>query len=372
MRSEIKSLTGLRGIAACWVMIGHYFGRFSGGGMLHTVVTHMYVAVDLFMILSGFVLAMTYQQRFSVITLQEYGRFLWQRLARLFPLYALVVAGCLLMMEFGIGLNMCDLSPLGIALNFLMMQAWYWPDDSLTGTGWSLSIEWGANLLFPLFVLVLLRASPRRAAVVAMAAVLALGWQALAGGQGGDGQPFTGAIDWYYVPDSLVRCLTEFMLGIYCWRLRARALSLGRTPVLLAASGGIVVCSAFPMFDVVFVLLCCCLVIGLSYQQSWLVHLFGSAIPRWLGQISFSIYLLHLPLLPIRGLLIEWLTGRHIVDAYQVETPTEGVLCAVAVLLLATLSFHGFERPMQRWMRGAFTRPARLSPAPAEGVSPAA
>jgi len=112
MRSEIKSLTGLRGIAACWVMIGHYFGRFPGNAMVHTVVSHMYVAVDLFMILSGFVLAMTYEDRFSpAITAREYIRFVQARVARLFPLYALVTAICLLMMEFDVGLNMCRPQP---------------------------------------------------------------------------------------------------------------------------------------------------------------------------------------------------------------------------------------------------------------------
>lgn len=359
MRSEIKSLTGLRGIAACWVMIGHYFGRFPGNAMVHTVVSHMYVAVDLFMILSGFVLAMTYEDRFSpAITAREYIRFVQARVARLFPLYALVTAICLLMMEFDVGLNMCDLSLPGIAANFLMVQAWWWPDDSLTGTGWSLSIEWGANLLFPVFVLLLLRASNNRAAIVAAVALVGLAWLSLSQGQLGEDLPLTGAIDWYYVPNSLIRCGTEFALGMYCWRLRSRAVwtrSLGRTNLLLAVLAGVLVTTAMPSLDVAFVILSGCLVVGLSFEQSWLARCLGSAVPRWLGLISFSIYLLHLPLLPLKGLLVQLVTGVRPPDSYEVETVFQGVLCMVVVLGLSTLSFYSFEKPMQRRLRRLFT-----------------
>lgn len=365
MRSEIKSLTGLRGLAACWVMAGHYLGESSGLPVVRTVISHMYVAVDLFMILSGFVLAMTYEDRFKPgITAAVYVQFVHHRLARLFPLYALVTAVCLVMMRFGIGDNCSDQTLPGIVANFLMVQAWWWPDDSISGTGWSLSIEWGANLLFPMFVMAVLHASPRRAALVAAAAALCLVLLAVVQGQTTETDMVTGAINWYRVPNSLIRCITEFMIGMYCWRIRLHARWLGHSAALLPVLGGILVCTLVPALDVLFVLLCCCLVIGFSFQRSAVAAAFGSALPRWLGMISFSIYLWHLPLLPVRAVLVAWITGGPIGDQYQVPSAGQAIVCMILVLGLSTLSFYYIEKPMQRLLRRGIAAPLPAVPAP--------
>ncbi len=363
MRSEIRSLTGLRGLAACWVMVGHYMGELPMSPLLHTLISHMYVAVDLFMILSGFVLAMTYEARFAApFSASVYAQFLQHRLARLWPLYALVTLGCLLLMEAGIGDNCSTRTPLAIALNFLMMQAWWWPDDSISGTGWTLSIEWGVNLLFPLFVMLLLHASKPRAMLVMAAALVVLITDALLQGQTAYAKPMPGGINWYYAPDSLIRCTVEFMLGIYLWRLRVRAEAmrfLGRDATQALLLGLMAICTAFPALDLLFVGLAGALVVGCSYQESRLSGWFGAALPRWLGAISFSVYLLHLMVLPLRAVVEGWWTGIAPVDFFFISSPTEAMMCIAIVLGLSTLSYRGIERPMQRWLRGL--DPARIA-----------
>ena len=111
----------------------------------------------------------------------------------------------------------------------------------------------------------------------------------------------------------------------------------------------------FPLFALLFVLLACCLLIGFSFEQSWLTSCFGSPVPRWLGLISFSIYLLHLPLLPLKGVLIQAFTGTRPVNAYEVASISEGLICMVVVLGLSTLSYLYVEKPMQRRLRSAFS-----------------
>jgi len=60
-RGEIRALTGLRGIAALWVMAGHYrASQIPTGGLVQRALDHKGLAVDLFLMLSGFVLAMAY------------------------------------------------------------------------------------------------------------------------------------------------------------------------------------------------------------------------------------------------------------------------------------------------------------------------
>ncbi len=364
MRSEIRSLTGLRGIAACWVMIGHYgLDRWSNYGLIRTFGSHSYIAVDLFMVLSGFVLAMTYEGRFVPLAwTREYGRFLQHRLTRIFPLYALTTAACLLFLWIDEGLNNCDHCALAVAANSLMVQGWWWPIDSFNGPAWSISVEWALNLLFPLFVLVLLRSPTRHAALAAGGAALCLTGLGLLQGQINHGQEMIGALNWYLPPNSLLRCAPEFMLGLYCWRLRAHAVWtqwLGRTPVLLAILGGILVITVVPSLDVVFVLLCCCLMLGFSYERSWVADWFGGPVLHWLGMISFSIYLWHITLLPIRALFIWLLTGSRVGGFSPVATATEAALCVTAALGVSAVSYYRFEKPTQRWLRQLF-EPRRL------------
>ena len=337
----------------------------------HTLISHMYVAVDLFMILSGFVLAMTYESRFATpFNATVYAQFLQHRIARLWPLYALVTLCCLLLMTAGIGDNCSTRTPLAIALNFLMMQAWWWPDDSISGTGWTLSIEWGVNLLFPLFVVLLLHSSRLRAALVIGAALGLLIVDALMHGQTAYAKAIPGGIDWYYVPDSLIRCTVEFMLGITLWRLRSRVEAMrflgqdGSQALLLALMA---ITIAVPALDLVFVGLAGLLVMGFSYRTSRIAGWFGAPLLRWLGTISFSVYLLHLMVLPLRAVVEGWWTGIAPVDFFFVTSPTEAMICMAIVLGISTLSYHHIERPAQRWIRRLALVPA-VAPEPARSV----
>ena len=333
-------------------MIGHYFGEQPGPELFHAISGHMYLAVDFFMLLSGFVLALTYEGRFSPhITLPAYGRFLWNRIARLFPLYLVVTSFCLIMMSLGIGDNCSTRTLPAIILNYVMAQSWWWPDDSISGTGWSLSIEWGLNLLFPLFVVALLHARLRWAMLIAGAGVVALALQAVFDGQISSDQTMLGAIDWYYAPQSLLRCASEFGLGVLLWRVRPHLAWLSGNRVQIMLLAAMLPGLLMPQLDVMFVLLAGLLMVGCSFEISGVARWLGGRVPHWLGAISFSIYLLHLPILPLRALLAGWITDVPVVDYYVIDSLPQGLACMAVVLALSTLSFHHLERPAQRWLK---------------------
>lgn len=363
MRSEIRSLTGLRGVASCWVMVGHYLGGLAMAPWAHLLVSHMYLAVDLFLVLSGFVLAMTYEGRFAEgAGWGAYGAFLWHRVARLYPLYAVVTAVCWGLMSLGVGENCSTRDALGVLANFLMVQAWWWPDDSISGTGWTLSVEWGVNILFPLFVLLVLRGRFWWGWVGG--AVLVLAAFAVLRGQTAGAVPVSGGMDWYYAPDSLVRCGVEFMLGVALWRVRSRmawAAVLGRGDVLACVLVAMAAMVFVPALDLGFVLLGAVLVLGLSYQRSAVALWLGSAVPRWLGTISFSIYLLHLPVLPLRAVLAGWWTGVSPGDFYAVGGVWQAVLCMAVVLGVSAASLRWLEVPARRWLLGWGRRGERVA-----------
>ena len=224
MRSEIRSLTGLRGLAALWVMIGHYIGDGPASQTVRDVVEHMYLAVDIFMVLSGFVLARSHDGDFQVpATVRQAVRFVLRRIARIYPIYLLSSFVCALLVVTGIDVwGSPVLSAPMILTNLAMAQSWGGPYDGLNAVSWSISTEWAANLLFPVFGVLFMRGSLRRSGYAALATVLGLVMfaAAMSGGTAPDDPPMFGALTWYSYPGSMVRCVTEFMLGMYCWRVR--------------------------------------------------------------------------------------------------------------------------------------------------------
>ena len=79
---ELKPLTSIRGLAAIWVVFFHYNRTFELSQM-------GYLGVDLFFILSGFIISYVYMDKFSSSELvsKNIKRFLALRLARIYPLH---------------------------------------------------------------------------------------------------------------------------------------------------------------------------------------------------------------------------------------------------------------------------------------------
>ena len=95
-KPEIRALTGVRGMAACLVAIYHFSPtKDMAPGPLHNSVGRGYLWVDLFFVLSGFVIALNYGHLFaSGFSRTAFATFLTRRVARIYPLYlAVLVAG---------------------------------------------------------------------------------------------------------------------------------------------------------------------------------------------------------------------------------------------------------------------------------------
>ena len=345
-RGEIRNLTGLRGLAAVIVMYYHFIlglhvRHFPG----QPFFAHGYLCVDLFFVLSGFVLAYGHSAHFP----RRYDpavhlRFLAARFARIFPLYAIVTveSACFLLWR-------TDHSGIGVlALNLLMVQAWGLA-PSLEGAAWSVSTEWGSYLVFPL--LLRLSVHPRRwvvpaATASAMFAALAV-LACSAGPFGYDGQGRSGALDIYSAatPAPLLRCLTEFVLGLVMFRV-ARHPSIRSSPWTGAAALGAVALLALTMslgLDLPTVVLFCLLLVVLSQQRGVVSSIFGMSVPYRLGQWSYSIYLIHDKFLHLADQLRVWLGAR-------VPFAASGaiVVTSLVVVAVSAATFAWVERPLRR------------------------
>ena len=156
MKHEIKALTGLRGIAAFYVMIYHYMkgyfiSYYENGqnffvGLLKNIVIQGYLAVDLFFMLSAFVLCLRYNDTFqNKIQTQDYKNFMRKRFNRIYPVYFIsIIAIIIIFREFKV---------YHFIIESLFLQAY--TDvmfDNHNVSTWSLSIEWTIYLIFPFLI----------------------------------------------------------------------------------------------------------------------------------------------------------------------------------------------------------------------------
>lgn len=151
-------LDGLRGLAAVAVMIYHY-SQHNGVNWLSAA----WVAVDLFFVLSGFVIAHSYSKH--ILAGMSFGQFMRLRLIRLAPLYMVglalgILTACLTLMHgrsSAIGApEILKAAGLGLLfLPYLNQLAWPFgaqalsgPVFPLNGPAWSLFFEIAVNIAF--------------------------------------------------------------------------------------------------------------------------------------------------------------------------------------------------------------------------------
>jgi peptidoglycan/LPS O-acetylase OafA/YrhL len=171
MGDFIRQLTGVRFLAAAWVMLYHYQPALAASGLLVPVLHEFLrlgsVGVDLFFALSGFILTHTYLTRLGPrLTGAGSLNFWWLRLARVYPVYFLMlnVAGLAALAEgvvTGEGRRDWMTFPSYLKQVFMVQE---WGPDPQRGwnfPAWSLSMEWLAYLFFPLLVLLLWRLRDR-------------------------------------------------------------------------------------------------------------------------------------------------------------------------------------------------------------------
>ena len=318
---EILPLTGIRGIAATAVVLYHWSHvEAFANPVLESVVGKGYLAVDLFFVLSGFVLGLSYGGRFaSGTTAGGYRDFIVRRLARIYPMYFIVtlvyVSKEIGRVHFG-GVG-AGYSWMEIVGNFLMVQSWGLNLRSIGGPTWSLSAEFFAYLAFPAFVALTLRPGAKLRMVVAMLACGAIAMVALSG------LGARGPLD-VVDPDSflpLLRCVGEFTLGLLAYRsirepFVRRAFSSNAVTVVscLAIVGFCTVAWGDPFAVLVMPIL----IVNLYFQPAVARAVFGNPVVHHVGAVSYSLYLVHpllvfVPLLVARQPLVAEMPGRNLV-----------------------------------------------------------
>lgn len=344
--NELKALTGARGVAAWWVVLFHLRGSM---GALHPAVESAiakgYLAVDFFFLLSGFVIWLSWGQRFRERGFAEAGRFLWKRMARIWPLHLFVLA-CAVVLAVVLAASGRDIERFPFAdlpLHIVLLQSWGFVEPlAWNDPAWSISAESAAYLLFPVLAVTIDWRRMPSWALVAVIAVLLFGLLPLAGqdGLGADLRSF-----------AVARCVIQFAAGTAIgalwvrWRQRD---AVAGAAVLLA--GALVVGWGLRLLPEPHALppALACLLLACAI----LSNRRGNPLEWWpihrLGEISYATYLGH---------FLLWFVFKLLFVADAAVAPAWVLaLYVVAVILSSEVLYRYVERPAQGWVNRLWDR----------------
>ncbi len=353
--NKIHPLTSLRFFAAQLVVFYHtlyvVFPGFHGLGFVAATVRLGYVSVSFFFFLSGYILSVVYLHESNGI---DRHKFWVSRFARIYPLFyiTLVLDTPILLMQrvasYGLRMGLGK-TAITFAANTVMLQAWVPIFRGIDNPNWSLSVETFFYLLFPFIGVILWRQKSSRLWLFAL--FLYFGSQALI---------------WYatlyFSPQKISSLpllhLCTFALGILLARsqaekrarLNAKPMPSWRPYVVLAfgvvAFVGVVYNPhAIPeiyLSDGLLAPIFACVIWYFSSVDTWLTRLFSLPLLVLLGEASYGLYLIHIPVWHLFELL-------HLV-AIQALYPLYLCLC----IGLSILSFYFVETPARRWLLHRF------------------
>lgn len=343
---EIISHTSIRGIAALGVAFFHLSlglptelspNNFTG------LVQKSYTFVDLFFILSGFIIAMVYKKDFLDKTpiKIDYKNFFMHRFARIYPLH---FATLLFMVVFALATN-TEASPefiSNIIQNIFLVHAWGWSDKFIFNfPSWSVSAEFAAYLFFPLFAFYWRKNLSLIPVVIALVAYYF--WLSI-------------QFDGLGIPEqySLLRAPSGFLLGMVVFHYRdltktanTKLLSLMQVCSILL----ITLIMHYKLNDCLLIILFSALILSTWEDRGAVTSILKNKFLHNLGNWSFSIYLLHIP---VRN--IGFYIWPHIKP--NLSEATNAILFILTILIctvfLSSYVYRYFECPARDMLKNTF------------------
>lgn len=300
--------------------------------------------VDMFFILSGFVISYSYPS--DARGLKAYSRFMIRRIARIYPLHFLTLLVFVLLIGFGLDRSARS-TPLDFLYNLVLLQAWGVTDHlSFNSPSWSISAEFFCYLIFPLLMLLARKVHPLvlAAIVAALYLVLAHGhlpiWQERS-------QMYGANYDY-----GMLRALPSFLNGILLAILFRLSHPYRHKPVVFAGIAlfgiSVLVLNIFAKPDLAIILFSCAILLT-AVGESAFVQIPGSRLLGRLGNTSYSIYMLHDAVL-IAVFKPLWASLGLRPDQFGLFA----LACCAILTIIADRTYAYFENPARRLInRGA-------------------
>lgn len=367
----VPSLTGVRGAAALWVLLFHVqsFANGYGAPWLKSVplLAEGWVGVDLFFVLSGFILMFVHEADFEQLRGRAVLHFAALRFFRIYPLATAVLILIALLVFADPGFapwyrqshDPADLTGMAFLRTLLLATRWYPPFvGDWNQPVWSLSVEIIGYCALPFLAFATTRVSSRPV-LVALAAVCLVAPVAL--------QPVVGSrVDNDIFGFAIIRMAGAFTGGVMLCRLhRLTPAGFGRWQGAIGDVALVVLVvtlltplktwAATPCFGA--------LIYGIASGRGAADWLFGRPVSLFFGRISFPLYLIH-------AMVLIW--GYYELGAHGAGWPLTGVALGLYIpgIILAAWGLHlAVERPSQRLGRAVARRlePAAGSASPRSG-----
>jgi peptidoglycan/LPS O-acetylase OafA/YrhL len=356
-RPHLPALTGLRFLAAAAVAFAHLPHLHVSEEIppiLCRLFAEGFLGVPFFFVLSGFVLAYTYHDRFPALTRANCAKYYTARVARVGPVHWLTMAAATLVPIPGAvgggGLP-------ALVVTALLMQTWVVDSRYLQGfnsVSWSLSVEAWFYLWLPV---VLWQIAKRKYSARALFVLAAGAWAAEA-----SFAAYAAAHPSLYRVWFAALCpagrFAEFLVGVAVGITFAKSntASSRRNAVLWSALelatvllvGGLILASVrVPLLlrqTVYYTPAMAALVFAFAHQRGIVSRTLSTRIPVYLGEISFSFFMVH-------GIVFSALTPLAWPD---VAGPWgRAVIHLVAAAVVAAVVNRWFETPIRKWATGS-------------------
>ncbi len=372
-KPHYEILDGLRGVAALAVVIFHCFEVFTFDNRFVQLMNHGYLAVDFFFLLSGFVIAYSYDDRWVKMTQWDFYK---RRLIRLQPMVIMgsligaalfyfqpsevfpLIAGTPVWKMLLVTVIGATLIPIPISWD---IRGWT-EMHPLNGPAWSLFFEYIGNILYAVLVR---RFSKVLLGLFVFASAVLLVQFAVWGGQGD-------------------------MIG--GWALDARQLHIGFARLLYPFFAGVLLCRLGKLIQIKYAFGICSLMIlaifsiprlggatnlwmnGL-YESFAIIILFplivsigagghirgqrAARLCKWLGDISYPLYITHYPLIYC---FWAWVHNKKIPAAKGMPgvPSAEGLLGTLILFILAVSIAYAclklYDEPVRAWLKAKWGR----------------
>lgn len=354
MKAEIEALTGIRFFASLWVLLYHagdlfvqplfpdiwpaYKSLFYGGGL----------GVDLFFVLSGFIIAYNYYDEFASFGLKsfdwkKYRGFLFRRFARIYPVHLITLLTMLLVGGVAAQGNFLLFgSALGFVKHIFLLHAFI-PPYGWNTVAWSISCEWLAYSLFPIYIFCSAFFKTRLSILVAMIIAYALAIF-VAAILATNGYGFT------HPSFGVIRVVVEFGAGVLIFKLSnnlplfrlskwMRVIGVPLLLVLVFLSSHLLV--SFLWMIPFFFLLVYLIATGQFFLNTFL----SRGWVKYGGRISYSLYMVH-------GMIMLMFLKLAPLESF-IETSAIYRLGYIVAYLLVTMLvtifiYHFVEEPARR------------------------
>jgi peptidoglycan/LPS O-acetylase OafA/YrhL len=349
---RIAELESIRGIAALLVVIYH-IPNWNPAIFDVAIFRNSYLMVELFFVLSGFVIYRAYAD--NIPSRGKLLRFQFLRFCRLYPVHLLFLLFFLLLecvkyvadVKFGIKSSkttpFVENSWSAFVQQIFLLQSIGDTGNALTfnAPAWSISVEFYTYLLFGLIVLYMGRF---KTAIFALLAVLALVVLVV--------QPLNGYAD-------LLKCIAGFFLGCCTAWLAGRVNFVLRPYALALACLGLLLflqLKTNESYDIAIYFLTAALILAIVHSDIGAIRkALQLRLFTWLGTISYSVYMSHSAVLwcfnQIQRFFFKrpeiWIGGRLVPQLTFVQAFVSCVLALLLVLLVANLVYLKIEKPFR-------------------------